>query len=107
MRAYPPRQRNIEATPKTLLFLLGIRTTLSSNSISHNLARQSPINDCPGGGTGHASSRSEAYRADLARNTPLHSKFILKNSSGYFNALKNRGVPENESGEMGPMVMNG
>jgi len=36
-----------------------------------------------------------------------YSKFILKNSSGYFSALKNSGVPENESGEMGPMVMNG
>jgi hypothetical protein len=59
------------------------------------------------GGTGHASSRLEAYQANLPQNPPLHSKFILKNSSGYFNALKNSGVPENESGEMGPMVMNG
>jgi len=34
------------------------------------------------------------------------NRFALMNSSGVLKALKNRGVPANESGDTGPMVMN-
>jgi len=34
-------------------------------------------------------------------------KLTFRKSSGYFSALKNRGVPEKDKGEIGPTVING
>ena len=41
----------------------------------------------------------------LVKSQDLNNLFVLRNSSGILNAVKNKGVPEKDNGETGPIVI--